>query len=139
MTLSVALYLLDTDAVIDFFKGFPSSVEQIQQLFQQGEFLCTCAVVMAEVYAGLNPTERSRGEELLASLRFLATSPGTARQAGLWRYTFARQGVQLATTDCLIAAIAHERGATLVTGNIDDYPMPELHRMPLPRQQRGSG
>jgi predicted nucleic acid-binding protein len=63
MTLSVALYLLDTDAVIDFFKGFPSSVEQIQQLFQQGENLCTCAVVMAEVYAGLNPTEQSQGEE----------------------------------------------------------------------------
>jgi predicted nucleic acid-binding protein len=49
MTLSVALYLLDTDAVIDFFKGFPSSVELIQQLFQQGENLCTCAVAMAEV------------------------------------------------------------------------------------------
>jgi predicted nucleic acid-binding protein len=139
MTLSVALYLLDTDAVIDFFKGFPSSVELIQQLFQQGENLCTCAVVMAVVYAGLNPTERGRGEELLGSLRFFATSPGAARQAGLWRYAFARQGVQLATTDCLIAAVAHERGATLVTGNMDDYPMPELRRLPLPRRQRGSG
>jgi predicted nucleic acid-binding protein len=138
MTLSVALYLLDTDAVIDFFKGFPSSVEQIQQLFQQGENLCTCAVVMAVVYAGLNPTERGRGEELLGSLRFFATSPGAARQAGLWRYAFARQGVQLATTDCLIAAVAHERGATLVTGNMDDYPIPERHRLPLPRQH-GSG
>jgi len=76
MTLSVALYLLDTDAVIDFFKRFPSSVELIQQLFQQGENLCTCAVVMAVVYAGLNPIERGRGEELLGSLRFFATTPG---------------------------------------------------------------
>jgi predicted nucleic acid-binding protein len=139
MTLSVALYLLDTDAVIDFFKGFPSSVELIQQLFQQGENLCTCAVVIAEVYARLNPTERSRGEELLGSLRFFVTSPGAARQAGLWRYAFARQGMQLATTDCLIAAIAHERGATLATGNMDDYPMPELRRMLLPRRGRDSG
>lgn len=139
MTPSVALYLLDTDAVIDFLKGFPSSVELIQQLFQQGETLCICAIVMAEVYAGLNPTERSRGEELLESLRFFATSSGAARQAGLWRYAFARQGVQLATTDCLIAAIAHERGATLVTGNMVHYPMPEVRRMPLPRWQRGSG
>ena len=135
----MALYLLDTDAVIDFFKGFPSSVELIQRLFQAGETLCTCAVVMAEVYAGLNPTEQSRGEELLRSLRFFATSPAAAKQAGLWRYAFARQGVQLATTDCLIAAIAHERGATLVTGNLDDYPMSELRRLPLPRRQRGPG
>jgi predicted nucleic acid-binding protein len=135
----VALYLLDTDAVIDFFKGFPTSVELIQRLFQEGETLSTCAVVMAEVYAGLNPTEQSRGEELLRSLRFFATSPGVAKQAGLWHYAFARQGVQLATTDCLIAAIAHERGATLVTGNLDDYPMLELRRLPLPRRQRGPG
>ena len=135
----MALYLLDTDAVIDFFKGFPSTVKLIQQLFQQGETLCTCAVVMAEVYAGLDPTERSQGQELLGSLRFFTTSPGAARQAGFWRYTFARQGVQLATTDCLIAAIAHERGAMLVTGNTDDYPMPDLRRMRLPRRQRGSG
>jgi predicted nucleic acid-binding protein len=86
-----------------------------------------------------NLTEQSRGEELLRSLRFFATSPGTARQAGLWRYAFERQGVQLATTDCLIAAIAHERGASLVTGNLNDYPMLELRRLPLPRRQRGSG
>lgn len=135
----MTLYLLDTDAVIDFFKGFPSTVELIQHLFQQGETLCTCALVMAEVYAGLNPSERDRGQELLGSLRFFATSPGAARQAGLWRYAFARQGVQLATTDCLIAAIAHERHATLVTGNTDDYPMPEVRRMPLPRGQQDAG
>lgn len=130
----MTLYLLDTDAVIDFFKGFPSTVELIQHLFQQGETLCTCAVVMAEMYAGLNPSERGRGQELLGSLRFFATSPGAARQAGLWRYAFARQGVQLATTDCLIAAVAHEWRATLVTGNTNHYPMSELRRMPLPRR-----
>jgi predicted nucleic acid-binding protein len=130
----VTLYLLDIDAVIDFFKGFPATVELIQHLFQEGETLCTCAVVVAEVYAGLNPSERGRGQDLLGSLRFFVTSPGSARQAGSWRYAFARQGVQLATTDCLIAAIAHERRATLVTGNTDDYPMPELRRLPLPRR-----
>jgi predicted nucleic acid-binding protein len=86
-----------------------------------------------------NLTEQSRGDELLRSLRFFATSPGAAGQAGLWRYAFARQGVQLATTDRLIAAIAHERRATLVTGNLDDYPMLELRRLPLTRRQRGSG
>ena len=45
MTPSVALYLLDTDAVIDFFEGFPSSVELIKRLFQQGEMLYTCSRV----------------------------------------------------------------------------------------------
>jgi predicted nucleic acid-binding protein len=88
-------YLLDSDAVIDFFKGFPSTVDFVQDLYRQGTTSCTCDIVMAEVYAGLHPAERQRGQELLASLMFLATSPDAARQAGVWRYDFARHGVQL--------------------------------------------
>ena len=64
----MALYLLDTDAAIDFFKDFQSSIELIQQLFEQGETLCTYTVVVAKVYPGIDPTEESRGEELLRSL-----------------------------------------------------------------------
>ncbi|MGH2617604.1 MAG: PIN domain-containing protein [Thermomicrobiales bacterium] len=130
-------YLLDTDAVIDVFNGYSPTVDLVQGLYEQGDTLCTCAVVMAEVYAGLHPPERERGQVFLRSLQFLATPPGAARQAGLWRYDFARQGIQLATTDCLIAAIAHNHGTTLITGNIDDFPLPGLSRLRLPRGQRG--
>jgi hypothetical protein len=42
MTLSVALYLLDTDAVIDFFKGFPSSVGLSSDSFKKAR-LCVPA------------------------------------------------------------------------------------------------
>jgi predicted nucleic acid-binding protein len=90
-------YLLDTDAVIDFFNGFLP----------------------------------------ISSLRFLPTSPKSGRQAGVWRYDFARRGKQLPTTDCLIAAIAQEHQAALITGNTDDYPMPELTVIPLPRHGIG--
>ena len=131
-------YLLDADAIIDFYRGFPDTVELIQSLYQQGETLCTCAVVVVEVYAGLAPAEREQGEVLLATMQVMPMSIRAARQAGIWRYTYARRGRHLATTDCLIAAIAHERRATLITGNTRDYPMPELSKMPLPRRQNGS-
>ena len=36
---------------------------------------------------------------------------------------FARQGVQLAMTDSLVAAVANDVGATIVTTNIKDFPM----------------
>ena len=126
-------YLLDTDAVIDYLNGVPSTVALIQTLYQQGDGLCTCDIVTAEVHAGLHPSERERGSELLASLRFLPTSPDAASQAGVWRYDHARRGRQLSTTDCLIAAIAREHQTTLVTGNITDYPMPDLNILSLPR------
>ena len=126
-------YLLDTDAVIDYFKGFRPTVDLLQTLHRQGDTLCTCDVVTAEVYAGLDPAEREPAQELLDSLRFLPTSAAAARQAGVWRYHYARRGTQLPTTDCLIAAIAREGQATLITGNTADYPMPELTVVPLPR------
>lgn len=129
----MARYLLDADAAIDYLNGVAATAELIDDLYRQQETLSTCDVVVAEVYAGLLPSEREHGRRLLGSFRFLASNPGAARHAGIWRHDFRRQGVQLTTTDCLIAAIAHDHGATLVTGNTRHYPMPELRRMPLPR------
>ena len=129
----MAGYLLDADAVIDLFKGVASTATLIDQLFQANAALCTCDVVIAEVHVGLHPIERERGEVLLTSLVYLPCSPEAARQAGLWRREFRRRGQQLATTDCLIAAIAHAHGATLVTGNTRHFPMPEISVLPLPR------
>jgi predicted nucleic acid-binding protein len=130
-------YLLDTDAVIDFFKGVASTVELVDRLYRQEDVLCTCGVVIAEVYTGLSPGERAEAERFLASMRFLSTSLATARQAGLWRYEFARRGRQLSTTDCLIAATAREHSAMLITGNTVHYPMPDVTVLSLPRVQNG--
>jgi hypothetical protein len=127
-------HLLDSDAVIDYFKGFPSTVGLIRSLYQQGDDFCTCDVVIAEVVAGLAPAERWRGEDLLSAFRFLPTSFSGARQAGLWRYDYARRGLQLTTTDCLIAAIALDHSVTLITGNVAHYPMSEVIVRALPRR-----
>jgi predicted nucleic acid-binding protein len=127
-------YLLDTDTVIDFLKGYSSIIEFINGLYQQGETLCTCDVVVAEAFAGFHPHQREHGQTLLESMRFLPTSPRAARQAGSWRHDFARRGRQLSTVDCLIAATAVDHRATLVTGNVRDYPMVEVILMPLSRR-----
>lgn len=126
--------LLDSDVVVDFFKGFPPTMSLIRQLFLQRNGLCTCSVVVAEVYAGLSPNERIGSDVLFESMTFLPETPIASRQAGIWRYEFARRGQQLATTDCLIAAIAHEHGATLLTGNVNHFPMDEVHLLPVPRR-----
>jgi predicted nucleic acid-binding protein len=127
-------YLLDSDAVIDYLKGFPASVALIQQLDAQGDALCSCDVVVAEVYSGLDMSDRPRAQRLFEVLTFLVTSPASARQAGEWRAYYKRQGHTLSTTDCLIAGVAWEHGATIVTGNTRHYPMPEVTLLPLPRR-----
>jgi len=129
----MARYLLDTDAIIDYLTGVQTSVSFIRNLHRQGDLLCVCDVVIAEVYAGLRPQDRGKAQPLLNAFYFLPTGPEAAQQAGEWRYAYTRQGVAISTTDVLIAATAQAQGATLVTGNIEDYPMNEVSVLPLPR------
>jgi len=129
-------HLLDADAVIDHLKGFAPTRELIADLIRRGEQLCTCDVVIAEVLAGSHEDDRPHAEQWLFALEFLPTSPMAAWQAGRWRYDFARQGRQLPTTDCLIAATAVEHGAAVVTGNERHYPMREVALVLLPRERR---
>ena len=119
-------YLLDADTVIGFLKGTTPALHLVGELDRQADTLCTCAVVMTEVYSGLRSFELQQGDELLLSLQFLNASPEIGRQAGVWRHEFARQGLQLSMADCLIAATACHHRATLVTGNTKHFPMSEL-------------
>ena len=132
-------YLLDTDAIIDYLLGIPGSVTLIQEIHERGDTLCVCDVVIAEVYAGLRPNHREAAEKLLSACTFLPTSAAIAQQAGAWRYDFARKGVQLSTTDTLVAATAHGNDATVVTGNTKDYPMEEITLLPLERARPKGG
>ena len=131
-------YLLDADAIIDYLKGIASTIAFIQDLGRQGHQLCVCAVVESEVYTGLPPQHRGQAEQLLDALEYLPTPRAAARRAGDWRGAYRAQGIQLATTDCLIAAVAVEHDAALVTANVRHFPMPELTLHPLPRAQGGT-
>jgi len=97
-------------------------------------------VVTAEVYVGLRPLDRERGDDLFGGLRFLPSSPAAAKRAGLWRYEEARRGRQAATSDssiAAIAAIAIEHAAILVTGNVAHFQVPGLTLHELPRDGGG--
>src|SRR5207248_889723 len=97
---------LDTDAIIDVLKGIATSAAFIRNLVQDGHTLATSDVISAEVWSGLVPDERARGERFLGSLHFLTTSREAAQQAGEWRYAFRRQGRALSLPDALLAATA---------------------------------
>jgi tRNA(fMet)-specific endonuclease VapC len=131
-------HLLDTDAVIDQLKGFQATVSLLTQLDQAGGELCVCDVVIAEVYAGLDPRDKPRAQQFLSACTFLPTSADSARQAGEWRYQYARRGITIALADALIAATAHTHRAKLVTGNTGHYPMTGLSLVDLPGRGRST-
>ena len=132
----MALYLLDSNAVIDYFFGIPTSVALVDALFDERHSLCVCDVVVAEVFSGLHPGDKERPQRFIQSCRFLETDLEAAALAGEWRYGYSREGVSLTTTDVLIAATAHIHRATLVTADVRHFPMPEVTVLPLPRASR---
>jgi len=124
-------YLLDTTALIDFSKGREPARSRIQAWIDGGDELGVCAVNVAEFYAGLPPQQRAQWEQFLGALQLWEITRDAAIQAGIWRYDFARQGVTLTTTDTLVAAVAKEQQAIIVTNNLKDYPMSGLQLLPL--------
>ncbi|MBI3961776.1 MAG: type II toxin-antitoxin system VapC family toxin [Deinococcus sp.] len=124
-------YLLDTTALIDFSKGREPARSRVMQMIEDGHELAVCAVNVAEFYAGLSPAQRPGWDEFVGALQYWEITWEAARQAGIYRHDFARKGVALSTADTLVAAVAEEQRAVIVTNNVKDYPIGGLRLLPL--------
>jgi predicted nucleic acid-binding protein len=122
----VTRYLLDTTTLIDFSKGREPVRSRVLALIDAGEDVGVCAVNVAEFYSGLPADARPVWDEFFAALVYWDISRSAAAHAGQDRYDLARQGRPLSTADALIAAVAREQAATLVTDNVKDYPVDGL-------------
>jgi len=129
----VADFLVDTSVLIDVLNGKRGCGEALHDLVRQGHMLASCAVIVAEVYTGMHPSESDATEALLSRIRYYDTAPEVARAAGRLKYDWARQGVTLSLADVLIAATVLRHGLTLITDNEKHFPMPEITIHTLPR------
>jgi predicted nucleic acid-binding protein len=124
-------YLLDTTALIDFSKEREPAFSFILSAARAGEQLGICAINVAEFYAGLPLRARGKWERFVGSLQYWEITKPAAVRAGEYRYEFARSGQILSTMDALVAAVARENQATIVTSNVKDYPMADIQLLPL--------
>lgn len=115
--------LVDTSVWADFFNGYPSAHERtLSRLVAGQDEVCTCGVVVAEVFQGLRQ-ERGRAEVigLFRKLLFLEPSGINAyfRAADLYR-SLRRRGITVrSTVDCLIAVIAEENDCDVLARDRD--------------------
>ena len=124
-------HLLDTTASIDFSKRREPAYSRIVVLIAAEEDLGAWAVNVAEFYAGLRQDQRLHWAPLFFVLHYWDITREAAQRAGVYRSTLARQGRAIATADALIAAVAVEVGATIVTSNVKDYAMADVRLLPL--------
>ena len=123
--------LLDTSVLIDALRLRYRRRELLAELVQTGHTLATTALNIAEVYAGMRPNEAQGTEALLSSIDCYDLTGTSARRAGALKQQWARRGRTLALADVIVAAIALERGCTLMTDNRKDFPMEELDKFDL--------
>ena len=115
--------LVDTSAWADFLNGFPSlEGAALAELIASEHDLCTCGLVVAEVFQGLR-REKERGQigALFTHLTFLEPSGIGVyfRAADLYRSLRQKGRTVRSTVDCLIAAIAEEHECRVLARDRD--------------------
>ncbi len=127
-----ATCLLDSGIIIDALNGRRGRWELIDRLIQDGAEMACCSINVTEIYAGLRPGEEVKTERFLKSLKFYPVTWEIAKQAGALMNVWRQQNRTLSLPDTTIAAVALANDLVLVTGNLKDFPMPELQLYPLP-------
>jgi predicted nucleic acid-binding protein len=122
--------LVDSSVLIDVLRSRNQRRSQLAELVRAGHTLATTALNVAEVYAGMRPSEEPATEAFLSALECHEITAAAGRLAGKLKSTWSRKGRTLALADMIIAAVAIERECALVTDNRKDFPMPELQLYP---------
>jgi predicted nucleic acid-binding protein len=127
----MANYLLDTTTLVAFARRGPGVGERLSSLVASRNVVGVCPVTVAEFHAGLRPERRPEWGRFFVDLVLWSVDHEDGVRAGTFRYTWARRGRPLQTTDTLIAAVARRVGATVITENLKDFPMPEVRAVSL--------
>lgn len=131
-------YVLDADLLIDFSKGWQPTTARLLALVDAREVVAICDITVAEFYAGHAPGADPQLDAFIQLLPYWPTSLAAAIRAGDIRCQHKRRGTTISTTDAIITAIALAHGATVLTGNRDHFPLPELSVRSLRAEQEAA-
>jgi predicted nucleic acid-binding protein len=121
------ILLLDTTVLIDALCQRTSLLARLSRLVLDGHVLTTSTANMAEVYAGMRPTEERETIALFRGLHCYPVTEGIAQLAGKLKYQWGVRGRTLSLIDMIVAATALENSAALITDNRKDFPVHGLH------------
>jgi predicted nucleic acid-binding protein len=124
--------LLDTSVIIDVLRYQRARHDWLRQRAREGDSFASCAITVAEIYAGMRPSEAQETNEFLEQLEYVQISEQAARRAGTLKYEWQRRGRTLSLPDAIMAAVAITEDLDLATDNSKDYPMPEVRLVQMP-------
>jgi predicted nucleic acid-binding protein len=118
--------LVDSDILIEVARmRDPAIAARWVTLTESGAAILVTPVSVAELWAGVRPSEHESLTDLLGSLRCVTIDGEVGRKAGDYLRMF-QKSHSLDIADALIAASAFMNKATLWTRNRKHYPMKEM-------------
>jgi len=112
--------LLDTDVLIDFFRGNSNAVAFVNKY---NDRIILSSIVVAELYSGVKgDSEQLALQNFVSIFRVVPVSAEIGKAGGLYKRDYGKShGVGLA--DAILAATAEAENAELKTLNTKHYPM----------------
>lgn len=113
-------FLLDTDVLIDFFRGYSKAVSLVNRYSSR---IILSSIGVAELYAGVKDgAEQTSLENFVSLFRVVPVTTEIAKAGGFYKRDYGKShGVGLA--DAIIASTSEAEDAELKTLNIKHYPM----------------
>ena len=117
-------YVLDTNTVIDYFKGRGKVAERMLAVAPRE--IALPAIAAYEVWIGVLGSRNAKRreaqyEQFLSVIDVIAFDSAISRRAAELRIALERRGEAIGPLDTLIAATALAWGATLVTRNAGEF------------------
>lgn len=118
------MFVLDTNTVIDYFKGRGKVAERL--LAVPPREIALPSIVAYEVWVGVLGSEnakrrQSQYEQFLSAIEVIPFDSTASRRAAELRHTLERRGASIGPLDTLIAGTALACGAALVTRNVKEF------------------
>jgi len=112
--------LLDTDVIVDFFRGYGEAVAFVNKY---NDRIILSSIVVAELFAGVKgDTEQVALQNFISLFRVVPVNTEIGKAGGLYKRDYSKShGVGLA--DAILAATAAAENAELKTLNTKHYPM----------------
>lgn len=121
--------LLDTDVLVDYFRGVPDAVAFVQE---KSDKLVFSVITTAEIYTGARNHETAHFDDFFSFFPIIPVTPQIARTGGLLKREYGPSH-NVGIADSLIAATAIEENLNLASLNSKHYPMFEHLQPPYKR------
>lgn len=123
-------YLLDTDVLIAYLRGYTETVSLLKELTEKGADFSVSAVTVVEIEAGIRDKEKEKTYELLDLFEICPLDISTAQLGGSFLRKYRGKGISLSLADVIIGATAVIQDLILVTYHTRHYPMAGIQILP---------